>query len=200
MLEDWAVRLIPVAPDGSCFFSSVAIALNSSVEAWKNNEALTERLRNHWHAYANLGLESPDNFTPRLVRYMASASIDEDDLVAHNDVARADGKPTFDSAGDLAEHVLHSDCWVDSTTFGAFLKSLGCSVAVVVLDQQIRQPLHVFDDLTKDKDLYILLWLDADHYQPMQIVHKDQELGTCVSRKTVKRFMKDCYPKLKERF
>lgn len=200
MIDDWAIRLIPVASDGSCFFSSIAIALNDSVEFWKNNKKIKKRLRNHWHSFLKLGLESPDYFTPKFVRYITSASIEEEDLVAYNDIARADDKKTFDTLTSLAEHVLHSDCWIESTTFGAFLKSLDCSVAVVVLDQKIQQPLHVFDELTLNKEFYICLWLHDNHYQPIQLVHQGQDKHICVSRETIQMFMRDCYPDHKNKF
>lgn len=36
---------------------------------------------------------------------------------------------------------MHSNCWVDTITFGAILKSLDCTVAVVVIDHDIKEPL-----------------------------------------------------------
>lgn len=200
MLDDWAVRISPVASDGSCFFSSVAIALNESLEAWRHNKKISKKLRNHWHSFLELGLESPDNFTPKFVRYITSASIDDKDLVMYNDTARADKTDTFDSVDDLAEHVLHSNCWVDTTTFGAFLKSLDYSIALVVLDYEIKQPLNMFEELTKNKDFYICLWLEDDHYQPIQTVYKNKDLSMCVSRDCIIQFMRDCYPDHLQRF
>lgn len=200
MLNDWAIRLIPVPSDGSCFFSSIAFALNVSVEAWRYNKKIKNMLKHHWHNYLDLGMESPDYFTPSFVRYITSMSIEEDDLVAHNEIASADKRETFDSIDDLAKHILLTNCWVDTTTFGAFLKSLDCSIAVVVLDQEIRQPLYVFEELTKNKDFYICLWLNDDHYQPVQIVNKDQDLSMCLSREAIQMFMADCYPDHRDRF
>lgn len=200
MLDDWAIRIRPVASDGSCFYWSIAIALNESLEAWKHDKKITKRLRDHWHSFLELGLESPDNFTPKFVRYITSASIDDKDLTMYNDTACADKKHMFDSVDALSKHVLHSNCWVDTTTFGAFLKSLDYSIALVVLDHEIKQPLHVFQELTKNKDFYICLWLEDDHYQPIQIVYKDQDLSMCVSRAWILKFMEECYPDHKNRF
>ena len=199
-MDEWFIRLVPVPPDGSCFFSSIAIALNKSVQSWMQNKKIKKMLRTHWHNYLSLGLESPDNFTARFVRYISSVSIGEEDLVAHNEIARADDRETFGSTDDMAEHVLFSDCWVDTVTFGAFLKSLDCSVAVVVLDHQLKLPLNMLDALTKNKDFYICLWLQDSHYQPIQLVHKGQELGAVVSRECIRNFMEDCYPDHKRRF
>lgn len=201
-MDEWFVRLVTVPSDGSCFFSSIATALNDSVGSWRHNHKITNMLRTHWHNYLNLGLEtqSPDNFTAKFVRYISSVSIGEEDLVAYNEVARADNKKTFQCADDLAEHVLLSSCWVDTVTFGAFLKSLDCAVAVVVIDHELKQPLNMLDALTKDKHFYICLWLQDSHYQPMQLVHKGRELGACVSRETIRQFMGDCYPSHKHRF
>ncbi|CAM9962902.1 unnamed protein product [Ectocarpus sp. 12 AP-2014] len=56
------------------------------------------------------------------------------------------------------------------------------------------------DALTQNTDFYICLWLQNDHYQPMQLVHKGQELGALVTRETVRKFMEDCYPEHVHRF
>lgn len=199
-MDDWFIRLVPVPSDGSCFFSSIAIALNESVESWKHSKKITKMLRNHWHSYLDLGLESPDYFTAKFVRYITSMSIDQEDLDWYNNIALADGNKEMDSADDMAEHVLLSDCWVDTTMFGAFLKSLDCSVAVVVLDHELKEPLTMLDALTKNKDFYICLWLQDDHYQPLQLVYKGKELGALVSRESILQFMQDCYPDHKKRF
>jgi len=195
MMEDWAVRLLPVDADGSCFFSSIAIALNESMHSWGKNKKITKILRDHWYSFLELGLESPDNFTSKFVRYITSTSIDQDDLEAHNNIASADDKRKFDSVTKLAEHVLHTNCWVDTVTFGAFLKSLDCSVAVVVIDHDIKEPLCVFDEVVQNKDFYICLWLQDYHYEPIQLVYKERDLPLCVSRESILAFMGDCYPK-----
>ncbi len=200
MIEDWSIRLHSVDADGSCFFSSIAMALNGSLHIWKDNHKIRNLLRDYWHGFLELGVESPDNFTPTFVRYMTSVSIDQADLNAYNEIASADDKPAFDCLIDMAEHVLFTNCWVDTVTFGAFLKSLGCSIAVVVIDEAITEPLSVPEDLTRNKDLYICLWLQDDHYRPIQLVHKGRDLAMCVSRQSILQFMKDCYPVHHSRF
>lgn len=199
-MDDWFIRLVPVPSDGSCFFSSIAFALNKSVESWGNNKKLKNILRTHWHNFLDLGLEDPDYFTAKFVRYITSISIDQDDLNCYNDIAVADGNTKIESADDMAEHVLLSNCWVDTTTFGAFLKSLDCLVSVVVIDHEIKQPLYMLNALTKQKEFYICLWLQDNHYQPMQLVYRGQELGAFVSRDVILKFMEDCYPEHKKRF
>lgn len=199
-MDYWSVRLASVPADGSCFYTSIAIALNESIHIWKHNESIKAMLKMYWNAYRTLGVESADNFTPKFIRYMTSMSIDDDDLSTYNNIAQVDGKVKMDSADDLAEHVLVSNCWVDTTTFGAFLKSLECRIAVVVLDHELKQPLNMPDDLTKNKDFYICLLLKDSHYQPMQVVYKDYELGTMLSRESIRKFMEDCYPDHRKRF
>lgn len=110
-------------------------------------------LRNHWHRVLELGVESPEIFTPQFVRYITSTSIDQDGLEAFNSIVSADNKEHFDSIPKLAAHVLNTNCWIDTVTFGAFLKSLGCSTAVVVIDHEIKEPLCVLDELTQNKDV-----------------------------------------------
>ena len=195
MIEDWAIRLLPIEADGSCFFSSIAIALNESLHVWGNNKRIRKILRNYWYSFLESGLESPDNFTPLFVRYITSISIDKDDLDAYNNIAGADNKKKFDSVPEMAKHVLETSCWVDTVTFGAFLKSLDCRIAVVVIDYCIKEPLSVLEELTKNKDLYICLWLQDEHYQPIQLVYQGRDLPLCVSRECMRDFMGDCYPK-----
>lgn len=89
-IEDWAIRVLPVDADGSCFFSSITIALNESLHAWMHNKKIKKILKQHWHIFLDLGLESPDYFTPTFVRYITSVSIDQNDLVAYNGIATAD--------------------------------------------------------------------------------------------------------------
>lgn len=199
-MDDWAISLAQVPSDGSCFFSSIAVAFNRSTPAWTSNENIREKLRKYWHEYLALGLEAPDYFTPRYVRYMTSVNIDEGDLATYNETARADGKKTFRAVTSLADHVLHSNCWINSTTFGAFLKSLDCSVSVVVLDKELAQPLCVFDELTWKKELYICLWLEGYHYRPIQLHYRGVPQQMCVSRETIRMFMRNCYPDHKNKF
>lgn len=194
MIDDWAIRLLPVDSDGSCFYSSIAIALNESMQIWGKNKKVKRILRNHWYRFLELGLESPDNFTPKFVRYITSTQIDQDDLEACNNIAIADNNAQFDSIPELADHVLNTNCWIDTVTFGAFLKSLGCSIAVVVIDHEIKEPLCVLEELTHNKDFYICLWLQDYHYQPIQLVYKGEDLQLCVSRESILAFMNDCYP------
>lgn len=200
MIDDWAIRLLPVDADGSCFYSSIAIALNESIQIWGKNKKVKRILRNHWHRFLDLGLESPDNFTPKFVRYITSTHIDQDDLEAYNNIAIADGKAQFDTITELAAYVLNTNCWIDTVTFGAFLKSLGCSVAVVVIDHEVKIPLCVLEELTRNKDFYICLWLQDYHYQPIQLVCKGKDLKLCVSRESILAFMNDCYPTHAHRF
>ncbi|CAM9202239.1 unnamed protein product [Pylaiella littoralis] len=201
-MTDWAIKLVPVPSDGSCFFSSVAVALNRSTAVWTGDEIIRHRLCVYWQEYLALGLEAeaPDYFTPGCMRYMASVNIDDGDLVSYNENARADGKKTFGTAESLAEHVLRSKCWVDSTTFGAFLKSLDCSVSLVVLDRSVPEPLHMFEELVRDKTFYICLSLENDHYQPIQLVYRGVSLPFCVRRKTIRKFMQDCFPSRENNF
>ncbi len=200
MIEDWSIRLHAVDADGSCFFSSIANALNVSVDAWKNDDKLINALRVHWHKFLKLGIESPDNFTPKFVRYMASTSIDQDDLVAYNNIASADGKKKLGSVSQLKKRVLHSNCWVDSVTFGAFLKSLDLYVSVVVIDDKIKEPLVLPKELTHNKKFYICLWLQDSHYQPVEFVYRGESLPFCVSREHFLRFIADCYPNHSDKF
>lgn len=200
MIEDWSIRLLPVDADGSCFFSSIAIALNESMQSWGGNKKIKNMLRDHWHRFLELGLESPDNFTPTFVRYITSISIDQDDLEAYNNIASADNKKQFDSIPEMAAHVLSTNCWIDTVTFGAFLKSLECSIAVVVIDHEIKEPLCVLHELAHNKDFYICLWLQDYHYQPIQLVHQGEDLQLCVTRESILAFMGDCYPKHRRMF
>ncbi|CAN0191923.1 unnamed protein product, partial [Ectocarpus sp. 4 AP-2014] len=89
----------------------------------------------------------------------------------------------FDSVSRLTEHVLHTNCWIDTGTFGAFLKSLDCSVAVVVIGQELKKPLSVPDELTNNKEFYICLWLEDDHYQTDSAGAQKRRLGlVCLTR------------------
>lgn len=130
-------------------------------------------------------MESPDNFTPTFVRYMTSVSIDQFDVDAYNDVASADDKTTFDCLTEMAEHVLHTTCCVDTVTFGAFLKSLDCSIAAVVIHDAITELVERSRRTDAKQRILHLPVATGRPYQPIQLVHKGQDLAMCVSRQSI---------------
>ena len=83
-MEDWQFETINVPADGSCFFSSIAITMNDSMDRWMSIPRIKKMMMHHWDRYIRLGLENTDDITPKFIRYMSASAMDTDGLDMYN--------------------------------------------------------------------------------------------------------------------
>ena len=131
-IDDWGFQCISVPADGSCFFTSVAVAMNDSMEKWMAKPRVKAMMKHHWERFNILNLEVTEQITPRFVRYMSASAMDEVSLVMHNEEASVLRKRKFDTPEDLAKHVLDSKCWADQSMIRSFMRSMLYMVSIVI--------------------------------------------------------------------
>jgi len=201
----WNYELIPCPSDGSCFFTSIAIALNECVDTWYDIEIIREKMEKYWNDYNKITGETPQSLTQHFIRFMCSKNIDEDSLMIHNveaEFMKDKGDKSariFESVEDFQEHIFDTNCWTDHSIFLAFHKSLGYRLSLIVFDSDVTGVTHFDREWTENKDMYICLRRDGNHYNTIRISKDDTKYELCVSRNTISAMLSDINDDLGEK-
>ena len=189
----YSIDVIDVKRDGSCFFSAIALAMNQSIEKWKEYNFLRIRMEDYWDNY----VEQYDNLqevTPELIRYICSENIDEDifetHCILHADEEDKDYIEKFDSIEEMKQGVLN-DYWGDHSVIQAFFKAFNTRCSLVIFDLQFGGIVYFQKEWTKRKDLYICIQRDNNNYKALRFCEGDKKLDMCIGRKTMMKFKKD---------
>ena len=194
-MSEYSVDVIDVKRDGSCFFSAIALAMNQSIEKWRDYNFLRIRMEDYWNSY----VEEHGNLkevTPELIRYICSENIDEDIFETHcilysdRDNNADDCSEKFDSIEEMKEGVLN-DYWGDHSVIQSFFKAFNNRCALVIFDLQFGGIVYFQKEWTKGKDLYICIQRDNNHYKALRFCKGDKKLDMCIGRKTMMKFKKD---------
>jgi len=191
MSSTWNFELIATKRNGSCFFESVANAMSENVEQWYGFPILREKMENYWNSYHEKTGNSLTGVTEKLVRFMCSENIDKDVLEMYNVEAafRKDsgekGVRLFKSVEEYQNHVLNTNCWADHSIFLSFHKSLGNRCSLIVFDSEIGGIPHLDREWTENKDIYICLRRENDHYSTIRLIKDDAKMDLCVNRATM---------------
>lgn len=187
---------VEVPADGSCFFHSIATAMNETMDMWYDIEELRVPMEAYWEAYSIVATEKPLGITPSLVRFMCSENIDDDTLLTYNAEAQYRkhtledrGAVVFENTKDLKMHVLKGDTWADHAIFRAFLKSLNFRCGLVVIDPECGGVKYLPPCWTKGKSLYIFLLRTRNHYSILRLERDGEDLELCVSYENTKAFV-----------
>lgn len=191
-MEDWQFETIDVPADGSCFFTSISVAMNDSIDRWVLIPRIKEMMMHHWDRYNRLGIEKADDITPKFIRYMSASAMDTDGLEMHNAEASTLKKKQFKTPEELARHILYSNCWADHSMIRSLMKSMGYTISIVVFDSLISDTVYMPKEWTYRKDLYTCLQLEGQHYSPMRLSYKGDQMKLCVDRGVVRKMMHEC--------
>ena len=205
----WNCSIIDTPKDGSCFFTSIAIALNDSESSWQNHDRLRELMKNYWDLYRQETGEAPPGVTPAMVRFMCSLNLDEDSLIIYNaeaeyrrETEHEKNVKIFKKLDDMKRHVRNTNCWADHSIVRAFLKSLKYRCCVVVFDSEVGGMTHLPVEWTKNKDIYICLRRDLNHYRVVRMVweseNKRVEMPLCLPRRDMLKIAQDVRNSLDE--
>jgi len=188
MTSTWNFELIETKRNGSCFFESVANAMSENVEQWYEFPVLRTMMEAYWNSYHEKTGDTLMGVTERLVRFMCSENIDNDVLEIYNVEAafRKDsgekGVKIFKTVEDYRKHVLNTNSWADHSIFLSFHKSLGNRCSLIVFDSEIGGIPHLDKEWTEDKDIYICLRRENNHYSTIRLVKDDSRMKLCVDR------------------
>lgn len=188
-MEDWRFENIPVPGDGSCFFTSISVAMNDSMDKWLRIPQLRSVMEHHWERYSLLKLENTDRITQKFVRYMSASAMDKISLEMHNEEASTMNEKIFETPEDLARHVLRSNCWADQAMIRSFMQSTLYMISVVLFDRRTRKPIYAPKEWTYKKMLYICIRLEGNHYTPLRLIFANRPLDMCVGRKEIRMLM-----------
>jgi hypothetical protein len=193
-MDDWGFEDVPVPADGSCFFSSISIAMNDSMAKWMGIPPIRDMMEHHWERFNRMnemmGIETnPDRITQRFIRYMSASAMDDVSLEMYNEDARCLRKKRFDTPEELARHVLNSNCWADQSMIRTFMRSTQYMVCVVLLDRRTSKPIFAPREWTFNKPVYICVQLHGNHYTPLRLNYRGSPLDMCVSRREIRCLM-----------
>jgi len=194
--SSWKISPISVPPDGSCFFRSIAIAMNDCIDTWHKFEDLRNPMERYWEGFAKRTGKDHDEVTPALLRYMCAVNIGDDTLEQYNaeaayrrDTLREAGVAICKDIEELRTHILQDDTWVDHATFGAFLKSLNFRLGLVVLDPECGGLKYLPPEWTVGKSLYVFLLRKRNHYSVLRLKKGGNDLELCLPHDTTNEFV-----------
>ncbi|CAN0298913.1 unnamed protein product, partial [Ectocarpus sp. 6 AP-2014] len=194
--DEWRMSEVEVPADGSCFFHSIATAMDETIDMWYDIEELRVPMEMYWDAYTTGNTAGSEGISSSLIRFMCAKNIDEDMLVTYNAEAqyrkhtlKDRSALVFNSTQDLHNHVLKADTWADHAVFSAFLKSLNFRCGLVVIDPECGGVKYLPPDWTKRKSLYIFLLRKRDHYSILRLERDGVDLQLCVSYADTKAFV-----------
>ena len=183
---------VEVPADGSCFFTSVSIAMYDSIEKWGKSSRMRRYFKHHWSRYITIFPGSNEEMSPKFIRYMAASAMDEDGLLMHNEEAKILKRKEFKTPEELARHILHTDCWADQAIIRSFMKSLHYTVCVVVIDQETQQTIYMPPEWTSRKEFYICVCLEGEHYTPIHVEYRGEKVQMCMDGTTLRYMLENC--------
>lgn len=195
--KSWYIEVLDTPRDGSCFFSSIAMAINDSIWMWYDIDDLRIRMETYWEMYREETDESLCEVTSDLVRFMCSLNVDDAMLETYN--AEADYRietekvraNKFDTPADLGKHMRKKSTWGDHAAFHAFLRSLDYKCGVVVFDAEIGGMSYLPPEWTRNKKAYICLRRENNHYGVLRLFKLDTgEKCLCLNRETMLEVVK----------
>jgi len=187
----WNFELVETKRNGSCFFESIANAMSENVEQWYGFPTLREKMESYWNSYHEKTGNSLTGVTEKLVRFMCSENIDSDVLEMYNVEAafRKDsgekGVHIFKTVEAYKNYVLNTKSWADQAVFLAFHKSLGNRCSLIVFDSEVGGIPHLDREWTENKDVYICLRREHNHYSTIRLVKDETKMDLCVDRSTM---------------
>jgi len=195
-IEQYSVDIIDVERDGSCFFSSISYAMNQSLEMWKEYEFLREKMESYWDEYTKIH-EPLSKVTSHLIRYICSKNIDQDMFETHCIEAddrineNESGVDKFKDIEDMKEKVLNGNVWGDHSIIRSFFKAFENRFSLVIFDKDYAGGVVFFQkEWTKNKDMYMCLQRENNHYRVMRLSYKDNKYNVCMTKKQIRHFKK----------
>ena len=145
--------IVAVPGDGSCFFTSLAIAIEHSVDDWKKIDDLRSRMKMWWDKHGQ------QRFSAGLVRFMCASNVDENILELYNaEAALSRKRQTLATTTDLSEHMMQSTTWGDHASLFAFVKSLDYVCGVLIHNTDLKDKfVYLPPEWTRNKVRYIVL-------------------------------------------
>ena len=186
------IKQISIPSDGSCFFTSISVAMFDSIEIWGNSPKMRKLFKHHWSRYSTIFPEAKEEMSAKFIRYLAASAMDEHGLLMSNEEAKMIKKKQFEKPEDFARHILYSSCWADQGIIRSFMKSLQYLVGLVIIDLETNRVVYMPKEWTKGKDFYICVCLDNNHYTPISVEYNDEKVEMCMNKETLTHMLNSC--------
>jgi hypothetical protein len=190
--DGFKLTQVSVPADGSCFFTSISIAMFDSIETWGSSPIMRKLFRHHWSRYSTIFPEEKEEMTAKFIRYMAASAMDEIGLIMHNEEAKTMRKKQFKKPEEFARHILYSNCWADQAIIRSLMKSLQYRLCIVVIDHETRKTVYMPTEWTYEKEFYICVCLEGCHYTPIHIEYKEEQIDMCLDSNSLKIILESC--------
>jgi len=82
--DKWRMSEVEVPADGSCFFHSIAVAMDETIDMWYDIDELRVPMERYWDDYTAAETNESEGISSSLIRFMCAKNIDEDMLVTYN--------------------------------------------------------------------------------------------------------------------
>jgi len=190
----WNVELIDVPADGSCFFASIATAMNHCLMTWADNEYFAIKMNKYIEGYEKETKKDLYEITPEFVRYLCSINIDKCIFETYCEEAKdredcgEEDVVKFDSIEEMSEHIFKTKCWADHATIRSFFNAFETKCSLVIFDDSYGGVVYFQKEWTEDKEMYICLQRCANHYRPMKLSCDDEDIPICMPRETMLKF------------
>lgn len=187
----WKVDLIEVPGDGSCFFTSISIAMNSCLTELSENEFICSQMSKYIEGYENDVEKDLMELSPRFIRYICSKNIDKcifDTYVQEAKDRKESGEKhvkMFKTIETMSHHILRSNCWADHSVIRSFFNAFDCKLSIIVFDSSYGGIVYFQKEWTEDKDFYICLQRENNHYRPMSFTRESETLPLCMKRDSI---------------
>lgn len=172
----WTAEVLRIPRDGSCFFASIAMAMNDSIDTWRSIDALRIAMEQYWDSYHESTCDRLDKVTPDLVRFMCAENVNDDILETYNveatfrRISLNVKAKTFITPAELGAHIRQNSTWGDQAALRAFVQSLNFECGVIIFDEKVGGMIRLPEEWTKDKKTYICLQRENNnHYNVLRL-------------------------------
>ena len=191
---------VSVPSDGSCFFTSISVAMFDSIETWGDSSKMRKIFKHHWSRYSTIFPDVKEEMSANFIRYLSASAIDEHSLLMSNEEAKILKRKQFKRPEEFARHILYSSCWADQGIIRSFMKSLHYMVGLVIIESENKRVVYMPPEWTKGKEFYICVCLDDNHYTPISVEYKEEKVGMCMSKEILEYMLDSCDIKYSNKF
>ena len=85
----------------------------------------------------------------------------------------------------MSDYIFNSNCWADHAIIRSFFKAFDTRCSLVIFDDNFGGLVYFQKEWTKDKDMYICLQRERNHYRPMKLNRDGEELPMCLPREII---------------
>jgi hypothetical protein len=178
---EYSVTVLSVPRNGSCFYTSIAMALTDGVDLWSRR--VRSLLRQNWQKYIrmrrmtgcteNMSIMQIDS---DFVRFIAASNLVKDDLDTYNNLCMDEGGEVFETIEQVQDDVTFNNAWANLVIIRALLRGLQFTIGLIIFDAEEGKVAPLPLEWTQDKDQYVLLELKDLHYSVVRLTREADDV------------------------